>query len=518
MEMPSKRIIAFSVFFTIIFMFLGLSIFEVTTNIAYDEVLQKITTLLGVIFTFYAFFIGMVIFLENSNPSKTIAWLLILFLVPVVGFIFYILFGQNVRKKKRFEKKKDIDFKLLSQIAYTQEKILNEIGLFGNDESMVKSRLIKLLLKNSQAPFTVNNNTEVLTNGENTYSSIISELKKAKHHIHIQYFIIRNDNIGNQIKDILIEKVKAGVEIRLIYDSVGCWKLGKKYVKSLKEAGVEVHTFYPVIFPVLSRQLNYRNHRKIIVIDGKIGYLGGINIGDEYLGKNPNLGFWRDTHIKIEGEAIYSLQNIFLKDWYFVSNELIIDEKYYPNLEHYGEQLIQITSSGPDSDWESILQAYFTMISTAEKRIWITTPYLVPDESILMALKTASLSGIDVRIIIPSKPDHYLVYWASKANIEELLMAGVKVYTYEKGFIHSKILLVDGISASIGTANLDIRSFSINFEVNAFIYDNAVVKRLEDDFIMDTEDSKEVILEQHLKRGIYTKFREALGRLFSPLL
>lgn len=515
---PSKRTIAFSVFFTMILMFLGISVFEVTTNITYNEVLQKITTLLGVVFTFYAFFIGMVIFLENNNPSKTIAWLLILFLVPVVGFIFYILFGQNVKNKKKFEKKKNIDFELLYQIANTQEKILNEIGLFGNDESMVKSRLIKLLLKNSQAPFTVNNNTEVLTNGESTYESIISELKKAKDHIHMEYFIIRNDNIGNQIKDILIEKVRDGVEVRLIYDSVGCWKLGKKYVKSLKTAGAEVHAFYPVIFPVLSRQLNYRNHRKIIVIDGKIGYLGGINIGDEYLGKNQNLGFWRDTHIKIQGEAIYSLQNIFLKDWYFVSGEIMSHKKYYPKLGYYGEQLIQIASSGPDSDWESILQAYFTMISTAEKRIWIATPYLVPDESILMALKTAALSGIDVRIAIPSKPDHYLVYWASKSHIEELLMAGVKIYTYEKGFIHSKILLVDGIGASIGTANLDIRSFSINFEVNAFIYDNKVVKRLEDDFIMDIKDSNEVILEEHLKRSIYTKFREALGRLFSPLL
>jgi len=518
MRMPSKKTIAISVFSAFVFVFLGLSVFEVTTNIRYDEVLQRITTLLGIIFTCYAVFIGIVIFLENNNSSKTIAWLLILFLVPVAGFIFYILFGQNVRKKKRFEKKKHIDFELLSQIASTQGKILDEIGLFRNDESMVKSRLIKLLLKNSNSPFTVNNQVEVLTNEKNTYSSIIKELERAEHHIHMEYFIIRNDNIGNKIKNILIEKAKSGVEVRLIYDSVGCWKLGKKYIKSLVNAGVKAYPFYPVIFPVLSRQLNYRNHRKIIVIDGSVGFLGGINIGDEYLGKNTHLGFWRDTHIRIEGEAIYSLQNIFLKDWNFVSDELILDRKYYPKLGYHGEQLIQITSSGPDSDWESILQAYFTMISTAERRIWITTPYLVPDESILMALKTAALSGIDVRIIIPSKPDHYLVYWASRSYIEELIVAGVKVYTYQKGFIHSKILLVDGISVSIGTANLDIRSFSINFEVNAFIYDNEVVERLEDDFLMDIEDSKEIELEQHLKRSISIKFREALGKLFSPLL
>lgn len=518
MKIPSKRIIGVSVFSILILIFLSLSILQVTGNVAYNEVLQRITTILGIIFTVYAFFIGIVIFLESNNSSKTIAWLLILFLVPIVGFIFYVLFGQNVRKKRTFEKKKDLDFKLLSQIAYTQGKILDEIGLFQNDESMVKSRLIKLLLKNSNTPFTINNRAEVLTNGENTYSSIIEQLKMAKHHIHMEYFIIRNDNIGNKIKDILIEKAKAGIAVRVIYDSVGCWKLGKKYIESLKDGGVKIYPFYPVIFPVLSRQLNYRNHRKIIVIDGKVGFLGGINIGDEYLGKNPYLGFWRDTHIKIEGEAIYSLQNTFLKDWNFVSNEMILDQEYYPKLEYYGEQLIQITSSGPDSDWESILQAYFTMISTAERRIWIETPYLVPDESILMALKTASLSGIDVRIILPSKPDHYLVYWASRSYIEELLRAGVKIYTYEKGFIHSKLLLVDGIGASIGTANLDIRSFSINFEVNAFIYDDELVKRLEDDFIMDIGDSKKIMLQEHIKRKIYIKFKEALGRLFSPLL
>ncbi len=518
MIIPSKKTIDIVVFSIIIFAFLAFSIFEVTTSIPYNEVLQRVTTLLGIIFTIYAFFIGIVIFLENNNSSKTIAWLLILFLVPLAGFIFYILFGQNVRKKKTFEKKKSIDFEFLSQTAITQGKILDEIGLFRNDESMVKSRLIKLLLKNSNSAFTVNNVVEVLTNGEPTYSSIIRELESAKKHIHMEYFIIRNDIIGNKIKDILIDKAKEGVEIRFIYDSVGCWKLGKKYINSLKESGAQVYPFYPVIFPVLSRQLNYRNHRKIIVVDGKVGFLGGINIGDEYLGKNAKLGFWRDTHIKIEGEAVYSLQNIFLKDWNFVCDELILDKKYYPKLKYYGEQLIQITSSGPDSDWESILQAYFTMISTAERRIWIATPYLVPDDSILMALKTASLSGIDVRVIIPNKPDHYLVYWASRSYIEELLVAGVKIYTYQKGFIHSKLLLVDGIGASIGTANLDIRSFSINFEVNAFIYDNEVVKRLEDDFLMDISNSKEIKLEEHIKRNMFDKFREALGKLFSPLL
>ncbi|MDK2917752.1 MAG: cardiolipin synthase [Candidatus Petromonas sp.] len=514
----SKRTIAITIFIAVIITVLALSIFEIRTNIAINQAWNKLSTFLGLFFTLYSFFIGIIIFMENNNPTKTIAWLLILFLVPVVGFIFYILFGHNIRKKKTFEKKKYIDYKFFSNIAEIQKDVLNEVTLFDTEGSLVKSRLISLLLKNSNSPFTVNNKSKVLTNGDSTFSSIISELKKAQHHIHMEYFIIRDDGIGNKIKDILIEKAKEGIEVRVIYDDVGSWRLKKDYINSLKEAGVKIYPFFPVMFPVLSRELNYRNHRKIIVIDGKIGFVGGLNIGDEYLSINTHLGFWRDTHIKIEGEAVYSLQNIFLKDWYFVSNESIMEKIYYPKLKHYGEQLIQITSSGPDSNWESILQAYFTMISTAEKRIWITTPYLVPDESIMMALKTAALSGIDVKLIIPSKPDHLLVFWASRSNIEELLEAGVEIYTYEKGFIHSKVLLVDGIGASIGTANLDMRSLKINFEVNAFIYDSDVVERLEYDFKNDLKESKKINLEEHLQRGIYQKFIESLGRLLSPLL
>ncbi len=514
----SKRMIAISVFVICMIVIIGTFVFQVNTNETLGEAWSKVWNVFVMIFTLYSFSIGLIIFLENNNPSRTISWLLILFLVPVVGFIFYILFGQNLRKKQRFKKKKAKDFRYLENVVNTQKELLEEIDLFHNDESLVKRRLINLLLRNSDSPFTINNKTDVLTNGVETFGSIIDELKKAKKHIHMEYFIIRDDNIGNIIKNILMDKAKSGVKVRIIYDSVGSWKLKKEYIKDLKESGVEVHPFFPVIFPVLSRELNYRNHRKIIIVDGKIGFLGGLNIGDEYLGNNSYLGFWRDTHIKIQGEAIYSLQNIFLKDWKFVSNNNVLDKEYYPKLEYYGEQLIQITSSGPDSNWQSILQAYFTMISTAEDRIWITTPYLVPDESIMMALKTAALSGIDVKIIIPSKPDHFLVYWATKANLEELLQAGVNIFTYETGFIHSKILLVDGIGGSIGTANLDIRSLKINFEVNAFIYDTEVINRLEKDYTKDLEDSKQIILEEYYKRSTSSKFLESLGKLLSPLL
>ncbi|MDF2548390.1 MAG: cardiolipin synthase [Anaerosolibacter sp.] len=480
---------------------------------------HRFEMLIGTVFTFYTIFIALVIFMENRNPSKTIAWLLILFLVPVVGFIFYLFLGQNFRKRTIFKKKRDIDFEKFQDIAKHQRQAIKDRDLFKDDESFVKKRLISLILNNANAPFTVNNQSKVLTNGGETFEEITQALKAAKHHIHLEYFIIKEDGIGGVIKRILIDKAKGGIKVRLIYDSVGSWRLSKAYLNEMKEAGIEIHSFLPVYFPIMSRELNYRNHRKIIVVDGKTGFLGGLNIGDEYLGGDPHLGFWRDTHLRIEGEAVYGLQNIFFKDWHFVSKQqLPYDDVFFPKLPHFGEQLIQIAASGPDSDWESIMQAYFATISSAEDRIWINTPYLVPDESIMMALRTAALSGVDVRIILPSYPDHHMVFWASMSNIEELLRAGVKVYKYTKGFMHGKILLVDGIAASIGTANLDIRSFQINFEVNAFIYDKEIVERMEKDFYMDIEDSKELILEEYLKRPILEKIKEATGRLMSPLL
>ena len=473
----------------------------------------------GMVFTIYTVFIAILIFMENKNPAKTISWLLILVLVPVIGFIFYLFLGHSFRKENIFKKKRVRNFEQLEELATIQQEAIKEEQLFFEEDSLVKRRLISLILNNAKSPFTVNNRVTVLSNGVATFETIMKALEGAQDHIHLEYFIIKDDIIGGVIKEQLMEKARKGVKVRVLYDSVGSWKLGKSYLEDMRAAGVEIHGFLPVFFPLLSRELNYRNHRKIIVIDGKVGFVGGLNIGDEYLGNDSYLGFWRDTHLKIEGEAVYGLQNIFLGDWEFVTKEYIaFHETYFPKLDYYGEQLIQITGSGPDSDWQSIMQAYFAIISSAENRIWINTPYLVPDESIMMALKTAALSGVDVRVILPSRPDHKTVFWASMGNIEDLLKAGVKVYKYQKGFIHAKILLADGSAASIGTANLDIRSFQINFEVNAFIYDKEIVMEMEKDFLADIEDSKEVLLEEHLKRPLSEKIKEATGRLFSPLL
>lgn len=468
-------------------------------------------------FILYIIFIAVVIFFENRDPSSTLAWLMVLILLPVVGFVFYIWFGRNIRKKIR-SLKDDLVKKRTYNSAAMQKEIFDYIPMIEKEQPELNKMLIKLLLSNSKSPFTFNNKVKVLSNGQKTYHEMFKAIRNAKDYIHVEFFIIKDDHIGNRFRKLLINKAQQGVKVRLIYDSVGCWKLSKKYINTLRQANVEVYPFAPVIFPLLSRDLNYRNHRKIVVVDGTIGFVGGLNIGDEYLGKNDYLGFWRDTHIKVVGETVHSLQETFLKDWYKVSEEELDDQKYFPPIKNInGDTLMQIVSSGPNSNWQCIMKAYFTMIAKANEKIWITTPYLVPEESLRTGLIVAALSGVDVRIIIPNKPDHYFVYWASRDNIEELLEAGVKIYTYEKGFVHSKIVMVDSIAASVGTANFDYRSLEINYETNAFIYDQKVIRKLENDFKLDLKDSKRIKLKDHKNRGIKEKFLESLGRLVSPL-
>lgn len=499
---------------------IGVYFFGLRISIMDSNIFIKFKSFFSVIFSVYIGLICLVIFLENKNPSKTLAWLLVLSLLPGLGFILYIMFGANYRRKWKSNRKKieDINRFVLKK---KQLEIFNSLDAMSDhnqmdDELISTKKLLRLLINNTDSTFTMNNSAEVLTNGIATFQSIIEALGEAKETIHLEYFIIRNDDIGNKIKDILIKKAKSGVKVRLIFDSVGCWKIGVDYINALKQAGVEVTEFFPVFFPLFSRELNYRNHRKIIVIDGKIGFVGGLNIGDEYLGKKE-LGFWRDTHLKIKGEAVHELQRIFIRDWEYSKKTVLDTNGLFPKPHIDGDKVIQIASSGPDSDSKSILQAYFTMITSASKRVWITTPYLVPEEGLMLALQTAALGGIDVRIIIPNKPDHFFVYWASQDNIQELLEAGVKIYTYEKGFIHSKIVLIDDKCVSIGTANLDIRSLEINFEVNAFVYDRDFNKRVEQDFIQDLSDSKIIDLQEHKNRKWTNRVLEAIGRLASPL-
>lgn len=472
----------------------------------------------GIAFIFFGF-IAVVIVLENRNPSKTLAWLIVLTFLPIVGFFFYLVFGQNIRKKKRFRRKELADFGELQQVAEKQLGVRESEPILSGDVN--RRRLVNLVLRNSRSPFTVHNRIHILTNGVETFRAIIQALNEATHHIHMQYYIWRDDQIGRDIQRVLIEKARAGVEVRVIYDGVGSMDLRRSYIDELREAGVEIYPFLPVAFPVITSKLNYRNHRKIVVVDGKVAFMGGLNIGDEYLGKDPRMGFWRDTHLEVRGDAVALLQAIFLMDWDFVKGEShyrLQEEIYFPAHNVREKQFVQIAASGPDSEWEAIMQAYFTAVTSATQSVHITSPYFIPDDSMLMAIKTAALSGVDVKLILPSRPDHKIVFWATMSYVQELLEAGVNVYLYEKGFIHAKILIVDGVVASLGTANMDIRSFYYNFEVNALIYDEGIVKRLEEDFQQDLKDSRRVTLGEVYGRPLRQKLKESSARLFSPLL
>ena len=476
------------------------------------------TAIASIIYGATILFIVTLIILENRHPVKTIAWVLVLVLLPVLGIIHYLFFGIEYRKRKLFSRKELKDLQRMERFSQIQLKFLPDNKYLEDPDIRAKRHIITLLLNNSKAILTRHNHVEILQNGSATFSEIIEAIKSAKEHIHIEYYIYSDDKIGNKIKDLLIEKAEQGVQVRFIYDSVGSWGLKRKFRKSLKDAGVEIYPFLPVKFPLFASKINYRNHRKIVVVDGKIGFVGGVNIADRYAEGHPKIGFWRDTHLKVQGDAVHSLQSVFLTDWYFSSKQVVQGLSYFPHHEIEENHLVQITASGPDSDWASIMQAYFSAIATAKDHVYISTPYFIPNESILTALKSAAMSGVDVRLLLPSKSDVGIYLWSSQSYVEILLESGVKVYFYDKGLNHGKIMMVDGVFASVGTANMDIRSFDQNFEVNALVYDKEITQLLENDFLEDLEDSTRIYLETYSKRPLRHKVRESLSRIFSPLL
>ncbi|WP_029166274.1 MULTISPECIES: cardiolipin synthase [Aminiphilus] len=483
--------------------------------------------LLPHVLTLYAVLIGVIVLLENRNPDRTLAWILVLVLLPVVGLLLYLFLGPRIGKGKIHE---EYAHRHPSRRRAAMEKRATEQLRFLRSRTRLKEKLeplpwktMTLLLNISKSPVTIRNHVTVLTNGNATFQALFRDIASAKRTVHLEYFAISNDGIGRKLKELLERKAREGVTVRLLYDAVGSWKLGPEYVQDLRDAGVAVSPFLPVSFPVLRRRFNYRNHRKIAVLDGRVGFVGGLNIGDTYLGKNRRLGFWRDTHLRIEGEGVAQLQTVFASDWLFCRKETIPEEELHPESASSAapatlpRTFLQIVSSGPDTDWSAIFQGYFSLITSARKRLWITTPYFVPDGSILMALKTAALNGVDVRLLLPSKPDHFIVYWATRSNLDELLASGVRVFCYTGGFVHAKIVLADGV-ASVGTANMDIRSLEINFEVQSFIYDRAITARLEKDFLNDLGQSKELDLHRRRHRPLYERFLESTGRLFSSQL
>ncbi len=482
------------------------------------DIWKSMPNLVTILYFLTVVFIAILIILENRNPEKTISWIIILVLLPFVGIVIYLFFGQEYRKTKMYSRKGLKDLEKLRNLTLEQLDNLPKNYFLMNDRLYTKKHLMNLLLSNSNAILSNNNELMILRNGEETFPEIFKTIEQAKHHIHLEYYIVEDDSIGNYLRELLIRKARQGVEVRFIYDDVGSWELKRKFLRSMTDAGVKVDCFMRVRFPNLTSRVNYRNHRKILVVDGDTAFVGGLNFADRYQYGVKGIGPWRDTHLKVVGGGATALQIIFMADWYFVSKEILKGEKYFNPFEPGNGKLVQMVASGPDSDWESIGQAYFAAIASATESVYISTPYLMPTADIVTALKTSALGGIDVRIIVPGLSDAITPKWGTNSYIEELLEAGVKIYFYRAGFIHSKVIVVDGLFSSVGTANLDFRSLETNFEVNAMIYDEETAGILTDQFIDDQNNSEVVELEEWIRRPRINKIKESFSRILSPML
>ncbi|MDU1904543.1 MAG: cardiolipin synthase [Dysgonomonas sp.] len=455
--------------------------------------------------------IGVVIVVisENRNPLKTIAWVLVLLLLPLVGLIFYYFFGEDHRKKRLISRKMH---KKINRKTLERTELLEAL----NPPPQYKG-LVNLLNKLKDSPLYGRNKITFYTNGIDKFEALFEEIRKAKKHIHLQYYIFMDDEIGNKTKDILIEKAREGVEVRVLYDAMGSWGAKSSFFKSMEAEGIQVEPFLKVAFPIFTSRVNYRNHRKVVVIDGEVGFMGGMNIADRYI-KGVKHGVWRDSHFKVEGKGVHGLQTSFIIDWYATKNELLVANKYFPALVPQGESMMQIATSGPTGEFKQIHQGIFHAITNAKEYIYIQTPYLIPTDALMLALQTAALSGVDVRIMIPEKSDTTFVQIASMSFIKDFLEARVKICLFKDGFVHSKLMVIDDNLTITGSANMDVRSFEHNFEIDAFIYDRETTLRAKEIFMDDLACSRFVDLEEWNKRPLQKRLAESFLRLFTPLL
>lgn len=486
---------------------------------SWDAVLFSLYAYGHFLFFAYLALSAVALFLENRNPDRTVAWLLVLALLPVAGFILYWIVGPNFRyraDKKRFRLPRP-SMPLPCAPAREQAPLVRDT--------------FQLIYRSSGARLVQADAVTVFHDGAEAFSRIMETIANARRSVLVESFIIENDAFGNRFKDALMERARAGVTVCVIYDAVGCWRLGARYVRQLRGAGVLAMPFLPVSFPMF-RGANYRNHRKIMVIDGEMGFTGGLNIGDAYVNRSSKYSYWRDTHMEISGQAANELREIFLNDLAAcgVSAEGMrtVRQRSEPEEARPADPedsclderaFMQIVASGPDTPWDTVEKAYLSVFSRAREKLWITTPYLVPGNALMEALCVASLSGVDVRLLLPGKGDHTLVHWATMNCLDELLRAGVRIFLYDKtGFVHAKTLVCDGAVVSVGTANLDARSLEINFEVQAFIYNRELAVAEEAAFEADARRSVEITFRDWRGRPKLEKVKESVGKVFSSLL
>ncbi|WP_302739509.1 cardiolipin synthase [uncultured Clostridium sp.] len=459
------------------------------------------------------------IFKEKRSTNSIIAWILILYLAPYVGFIVFILIGRKMNNANMFGFKNAELNTFKSYVNKNEEKNkYNKESLYEKNKDMILA-----LEAMDYSPYRNDNNVSMYSDGKIFFNELLESLKKAKKSINIEFYIFKNDDIGTKILNVLEEKAKEGVEVRLLYDSVGSRSLSRNVLNKLINEGGKVGEFFPSWLKFININMNFRNHRKIVVIDNNVGFVGGFNVGDEYLGKDSKFGYWRDTHIKFTGSAVNDLNLRFLADWrYATKEEVSLEEIFEANEENSNSNDVgmQIVSSGPNlSDKYEIKMAYLKMIQKAKKYLYIQSPYLIIDNSISDSLKLAAASGVDVKIMIPGKGDHPFVYWANLVYAGDLIKEGIRVFHYDKNaFLHAKTVVIDDEVCSIGTANMDTRSFELNFEVSSFIYSEKIAKEQKYEFENDMKRCEELTLEKYQNRSRIVKIKESLSRLFSDVL
>ena len=478
----------------------------------------NITSILYVVYIIFTIILVIRILLDNNSPEVSVAWLLSIIFLPYAGAVLYLLGGINWKKHKILKHRPEITFQEeLGSILERQKIFMSEIST-KIDNDIAKTMVLSLQSGNSI--ITLNNSTELFFSGGPLYTSLMDDLEKAEKSIHLEYFIFRSDNTGNKFADILKKRSKEGVEVKILFDGVGCFnKMTRKFKKNLSEAGIATKYFLNPTNVLAGRLLNYCNHRKIAVIDGKIAYTGGMNIGDEYITGGKKFDSWRDTHVRLEGESVNMLQSVFLSDWRNSGGESIQSHSYFPTGAFTEDNLpMQIVVSGPDSDWYSLEKLYFNMIMNANGVIYVQTPYFIPNSSLLNALETAALSGVEVNLMITGKPDKRIPFWVAHTYFDSLLAAGVNIFLYKKGFLHAKVLIADNTISTVGSCNMDIRSFHLNYEVNAVYYNEKITKQLIDRFKYDLQFCVKINDTDRKKLHVLKRLRNSIFRIISPVL
>ena len=449
------------------------------------------------------------VILENRNPVRTMAWILVLVFMPFLGLIIYMLVGRSTRSERLISRKGRVRLTKRPMAEFqSQASLKNMTG---------KPRLMHFFGQvNKALPFE-GNKVDVYADGASMLQALLKAVYCAKHHIHIEFYIFEDDAVGRLFRDALIDKARDGVEIRVLYDDVGCWKVSHAFYEQMMFEGIEVQGFLKVRFPLFTSKVNYRNHRKLAIIDGKVGFIGGMNIAGRYVWGLP-WGCWRDTHVKIEGRAVYGMQTAFLTDWYFINRTLLTSAAYFPKMDVAGTSLAQIVTSDPTGEWRDIMQGLTLAISSARNYFYIQSPYLLPTDPILVALQSAALAGVDVRIMLPKRADSFITHMGSLSYLEDLMKAGVRIYLYKPGFLHSKLMVSDGEFSTVGSTNMDFRSFEHNFEANAFFYDKETALTLKNLFLEDQKHC--MLLTQRVwnRRSWKSKVTESVVRLLAPLL